>query len=324
MFNWCIIGTGNIAKTVAKEITKSGRHSIVGVFSRTKSKAEAFALKFGAKSYDSIKQAVIDSNCDAVYIATPHSAHYPIIKECLEYGKPILCEKSFTVNSEQAKEVIRLAHEKNVYLCEAMWSRFNPVIKQIKKWIINGEIGSVTKISASFSLSLKITKAFLSERVYNKMYAGGALLDLGVYPIAYTHNILGNPLDIQCRMEIADGIDIDDKIKLIYKDALANLSCSLKKFASFKAVIEGTEGIIISPMFYRPKKAKLKSKNRETVIFKSKAGYIHQFDGVAEDIKANKLENDFICHKDTYEIMKIMDKCRELNNFAYPQEIELV
>ncbi|MEG2541382.1 MAG: Gfo/Idh/MocA family oxidoreductase, partial [Clostridia bacterium] len=228
-FGWAIIGTGRIANTVAKEITATGRHKIVAVASRTLAKAEKFATKFNAAVYNNNHDAVLADGVDAVYIATPHSAHYPLILECIKYGKPILCEKSFTVNAKQAKIALQEAEKAGVYLSEAMWTRFNPVVRQVVEWVKNGEIGEIKSIKANFCLPLKLTKNFVSKRVYKAEYAGGALLDLGVYPIAYCHMLLGKPTSIETKTRIFDGVDYDDQITLTYKNAICKLNCSFDK-----------------------------------------------------------------------------------------------
>lgn len=321
-FGWCVIGAGRIANVVAKEITATNRHKIVSVFSRTQEKAKAFADLYNAESFDNLKSALNADGVEAVYIATPHSAHYKYILEAVENKKPILCEKAFTVNAVQAEKAVKAAEENGVYLAEAMWTRFNPVIKQIVKWIKDGEIGEIKHIKASFSLPLAIAQPFVSNRVYKPEYAGGALLDLGVYPIAYAHMILGYPDKTECRGTLKNNVDYDDKITLFYKNgAECELYCSFDKYRSYKSVITGSKGKIESPMFYKPNKAVLKNeKGKESAI--CKRGYIYEFDAAAEDIRQGKKENSLIPHKDTLEIMRIMDECRRQNGLVYPENIE--
>lgn len=321
-FNWAIIGTGRIAKEIAREITKTNRHKIVAVFSRTQSKAKKFAEQFNATCCSSLVEAVLDKNVDAVYIATPHSSHYQIMKEIIPLKKPILCEKAFCVNLQQAEEVFRLAKEHNVYVIEGMWSYFNPTIRKIKEWIDAGLIGDITTLNASFCLPLTLSKPFVSDRVYKKEYAGGALLDLGIYPIAYSKLFLGYPDKIECSSFIYDDVDYDDKITLHYKNATAYLSCSFNKLMSYKGIICGTKGKIVSPMFYRPKSAKLYIDGKLVEKFYSASGYIHQFDGVAKEIREKNSCSNIVTPKDSLDFMKIMDICRAQNNFSYPDDIE--
>lgn len=320
MFKWAFIGAGNIARVVAREITKTGRHCVVSVYSRSIEKATQFAKQFNATAFDELKSALL--NVDGVYIATPHSCHYKYIIECLMMDKPVLCEKSFTVNSKQAKVAYELAKEREVYLSEAMWTRYNPVVKQIIDWVREGKIGQVECIKANFCVPMAIAKAFVSERTYLPQYAGGALLDLGVYPIAYSVMLLGKPDKVVCKGLLKNKVDYEENIQLIYDGKLkADLWSSIKSAKSYKSQIIGENGVITSPMFYRPCKAVLKSKI-ENLVVKGKAGYIWQFDQVANDILAGKLTSQQITPEDSIMIMEIMDECRRQLGLEYEEEIE--
>lgn len=321
-FNWAIIGTGRIANTVAEEIVKSGRHKIRGVYSRTQSKAESFARKFGAVNFEKLSDLLQCGDIEGIYIATPHSVHYSNISECVLHGKPVLCEKAFTVNSEQALRVIEQASSHDVYLCEGMWTRFNPVVQQIVKWIKDDKIGDIKSVSANFSLPLKLVKPFVSERVYTPEYAGGALLDLGVYPVAYAHLLLGVPDVIDCRATIRDGVDFHDAITFAYNSgAVCTLQCSFDKLQTYTAKITGTKGKIVAPMFYKPSSATLISDGK-TERTSCKRGYIYQFDAVAVDIRNGKKQSSVMPLTASLEIMKLLDECRRQNAFIYPENIE--
>lgn len=320
-FRWAVIGTGRIANTVMKEVTATGRHRVVSVYSRTYEKAEKFAAKFDATVYTSLKDAVCDSSVEGVYIATPHSAHYRQMLECIDLDKPVLCEKAFTVNTEQAEAVYAAAKEKGVFVCEAMWMRFNPVVQQVSEWIKDGEIGDVISLEANFCLPLKAARPFVGERVYTADYAGGALLDLGVYPIAYAHTLLGYPQGIECTMRIEDDVDYDDRIILEYPRGIAILNSSFDRLLTYKATILGTKGHIISPMFYKPLSATLVT-DEKRVTKRHRRGYIYEFDACAEDIRKGLKESPVMTHRHSLDVMQIMDVCRQKNNFNYPNSIE--
>lgn len=324
MFGWCVIGAGVIAAKVAKEIVASGRHNIVSVYSRTKEKAKKFATEYGAVCFDTLEKAVMQKGVDGVYIATPHSAHYGQMLECLKLGKPVLCEKTFTVNAAQAEQVFKLAKEKNVYCAEAMWMRFNPVIRQVAEWVKNGEIGEIEKVKASFCFPLRLTKGVVSERVYKKEYAGGALLDLGVYPIALANMLLGEPNSVHCKIKMKNEVDFEDEIVLHYDNSVCELMCSFERTRFLKGLIEGTKGkITLYPMFYRPRNAKLKN-DEGTKRVNFETGYIYQFDTVAKEINDKKVQSDIVNQNDTLSVMKILDLCRKQNGYEYPDDIEKV
>ncbi len=328
MFNWAIIGTGSIANTVACEITKSGNHCIKAVYSRTLSRAETFAKKFGATAYDNLADCVLDESVQGVYIATPHSAHYPLLLKCIELKKPILCEKSFTVNTKQAQNVYETAQANQVYVCEAMWTRFNPVTKQVLQWIKDGKIGQVKCFKGNFSFP-SFSNKFMLERMWKKEYAGGALLDLGVYPVSYAQMLFGDPTSITCRAKFKGEVDFEDNIKIEFANgAKAKLNCSFLRLRTYTGKIIGTEGKIIIPIFYRPKQALLIQNGVIKSRFRREkhngAGYIYQFDKVADEMNQHLASSTIMTPSDSIKVMQMMDDIRQQIGLVYPNEIESV
>ncbi|MEG1535424.1 MAG: Gfo/Idh/MocA family oxidoreductase [Clostridia bacterium] len=321
-FGWAFVGCGAIANVVAKDLEKSGRHAIVSVFSRTQSRAEEFAIKRNAKAYSSLADAVNDPAVQAVYIATPHSAHYKNILAALDCGKPILCEKSFTINARQAKAVCELAEKKNVFLAEAMWTRFNPLIIQLRELVASGKLGKILSISASFCVPLAVSKPFVSPRVYKKEYGGGALLDLGVYPISFCQMLLGSPDSVGVVGKTRDGIDIDNALTLDYSTAKCALWASLTRLRSYTAKIVCENGAVTLPMFYRPSKMIVKLKGERAVVSRTKSSYVYEFDGVEKCVRAGKIQAEQIPHCDTIAVCEIMDDIRAQLDSKYSDELE--
>lgn len=323
-FRWGVIGAGMIAKAACAQIAKSGRHEIVAVYSRTYDHALKFAGKYGAKCYATLKDMLEDCNVDAVYVATPHSAHYANALECIEAGKPVLVEKAFTVNAAQAERVFALAKEKRVFVCEAMWTRFQPVVLEVADAIERGEIGAVKRFTGGFSTPATWARPFLSDRLFKPEYAGGALLDVGVYPISFSHMLLGVPDFVECRAELADGIDYRDETILRYAGgAVCELRCTLKGLESFRGVIEGEKGKIVMPNYTRPKKAVIFDENgRKKRVIKGNRGYVYEFDALADSVRRGETESRFMTAKDSVEVMKIMDECRRQTGLRYPERVE--
>lgn len=320
-FRWGVIGAGIIANKVMGEITCYERHDLGGVFSRTFNSAKQLTDKFGGIAYNTVEELLSASHIDCIYIATPHSEHYKYMLKCLEYGKPFLCEKSFAVNAAQAEHVYRLAQEKKIYAAEAMWTRFNPVVNGILDIVDSCELGEITSFKADFSVPMQFAPH--SERVYSPMLAGGALLDLGIYPISYAQMLMGFPTEITSETHIGKhGTDISDKISLkMESGAKCELSCSFKRLSNVGATIEFEKGSIYSPLFYRPKKAIIKSRGEKRII-KGSAGYIHQFNAVADDVSFGRLQSDAMPQEDSIAVMRILDKVRANSNFTYPEQIE--
>ena len=186
-FRWCFIGTGTLAAQVAEEITKTGRHRITAVCSRRFESAEAFAKKYGAEAFHDINEALAFGRIDAVYVVTPHSSHYEYTKLAIEAGVPVLCEKPFTTDAKKTRELFALAKEKKVYVAEAMWTWFSPVSNKVKQWLEDGEFGEIEKVNISYHMNFYQNL----DRLTNPEKAGGALLDIGIYPVTYIYRLLG-------------------------------------------------------------------------------------------------------------------------------------
>lgn len=324
-FRWGVIGTGTMAKVACRAIAKSGRHEIVAVYSRTYSRADKFAKKYGAKCYTSLAEMLADERVDAVYIATPHSVHYDNMIACIEAVKPVLTEKAFTVNAAQAKSVFDLAESKKVFVCEAMWTRFQPVVLEVADMVERGEIGAVKRFTGGFSTPATWVKSFLSDRLFKPEYAGGALLDVGVYPVSFSQMLLGTPKEIKCSAKIADGIDYSDEITLVYDGAVCDLTCTFEGLRSFKGVIEGEKGKIVISNYTRHKKAVIYGENGEKKrTIRGKRGYVYEFDALADSVRRGELKSRFVSPSDTVEVMKILDECRRQTGLVYPEKVEKI
>lgn len=313
-FKWLYIGSGNICSQTAKSIEK-GNHLITAVYSRNFEKAKDFAKKHNAIAYETFDDA-ISADFDAVYIGTPHTSHLEYTIKSLNNKKPVLCEKSLGVSSKEVEKMISASKDNNTYLCEAMWTWFSDVALEVKKWIDNDEIGKVTDMYISFC----IPGMFMDKksRVFNPNTAGGALLDITVYPITYCYNLFGYPDEIICKGKVKNGIDVSDKITLKYGD----LSCHIKSNFSYleeKCIIKGTEGKISVPMFHIGRIAKLTNKYGSKT-FNGKTDYLTEFSRVSDEIKNGNIESDYVPLKHTLDCMKIMDECRKQMNLVYPFE----
>ena len=314
-FRWAYIGSGSIAASTARSILK-GNHEITVVYSRSFDKAQAFAKKFGGKAVETIDELLSCDNIDAVYIATPHTSHVEYAVAALKKRIPVLCEKPVGVTQADVELLIETARENDTYLVEAMWSWFSDTAIAVRDWVKQGKIGRVKNV--------KIVHAYPGlnkkpgSRVLDPMTAGGALLDIGIYPITYCYNIFGYPDSIKCEGTIQNGIDIKEKVTLCYGNMPCELYVSFEKLKE-SFVAEGTEGKIKLPMFHVASFAVMKSKKGNKVAF-GKTTYLNEFDRVAEEIRAGKKESDYVPFEATLSCMKIMDVCREQMGLKYPFE----
>lgn len=213
MLKMAIMGAGSIANKMAATITKMNDVEAYAIAARDAGRAAAFAEKYGfAKSYGSYEEMLKDPEVQLVYIATPHSHHYKCTKMCLEAGKHVLCEKAFTVNAEQAKEILKQAEDKKLLLTEAIWTRYMPSRNIINKLIADGTIGEVTSLTANLGYELSEVK-----RIWDTQLAGGALLDVGVYLVNFASMVFGKDLEhVQSEAVFKNGVDMIDNINMTF------------------------------------------------------------------------------------------------------------
>lgn len=319
-FNWCFIGAGKLARGVANAILPSERHKIVSVYTRSFEKGKAFADEFGAVAYETAKEAITAPEVDGVYIVTTHNCHYEFARLALELGKPVLCEKAFTVSAAEARELAAVAKEKGVYLAEAMWTWFAPVANKVKQWLDDGEFGELEDVSLTYNLNSQK----YAERVTDPNRAGGALLDVGVYPITYLYRLFGKPVNVVCSGIIKNGIDTCEKIQLTFADG-KTYSCT-SSICDFKGLerlkIKGSKAKLDLWFYHFASKAKLNRKHGKNEIFEGSGGYLNEFDIVASEILSGLCESRFVPLDATIDVMEIMDECRRQMGLVYPFEAE--
>lgn len=316
-FGWCFIGTGSLAKTVAKQLLSSGRHEIVSCYTRNPHRGEQFANNFGCDFYKTAEAAMTAPGVDGVYIVTPHNAHYRYAVMALELGKPTLVEKAFTVTSAETDELISLARERGVYLAEAMWTWFSRSAHGVKAWVDSGKIGRIR--SADFTYHIKTTGR--NDRHEDKRRAGGALLDITIYPITYAYRLWGMPIGIEASGTLRNGIDLGEDIVLTYPDFKVNISASIDDFRGLEKMrIRGDEGEITSFMYHCTKGATLKSRGRRERLRVSGPlfnSYLDEFDAVSKDIRQGRVESEFVPLRATSDVMHILDEIRRQIGLTY-------
>jgi len=325
---WGLIATGEIAKNMVQALHQSDGARVVAVASRTQARAETFGQQWNIPSrYGSYEELVEDPDIDVVYIATPHNLHYENMKMCLQAGKHVLCEKAFTLNARQAEECIAIAREKQLFLMEAMWMRFFPAMRQVREWLANRVLGEVRLVQADFCFNLPFDP---NHRLYNPDLAGGALLDLGVYPLSFATMVLGFPQGIASHAHIGEtGVDELDTILLNYENgASANLSCSMRVYKPREAFIIGTKGYIkVHNIFFRPDRLTLHPSGQEPQVFDFPMdgnGYVYEIEEVHQCLRAGKTESHLMPLDDSLRLMALMDELRSAWKLVYPDEENLI
>ena len=323
--NWGIIGTGFIAQVFTEEFDYIENGKITGVASRSREKAEEFAVKNNIeKSYSSYEDLAKDDEIDVIYIATPHNLHFENTLMCLNNNKHVLCEKPIGVNEKQTKEMFELAKEKEIFLMEAMWTYFLPPILKVKEWIEEGKIGEIRLLTARVGINAIKED---NKRLFDPALAGGALLDTGIYPVALSNYLLkGKPIDINASSYLGEtGIDEHSGLLLKYpKDIVAQLTCSIQADILTEATIYGTRGQIYIPDFLRARRAVfVTGDNKENVEDERESqGYTYEIEAVNQDIMNNNIENSIATRQITLNNMKVLDRAREIIGLKYPFEKE--
>lgn len=315
-FRWGIIGAGGIARVFAKDLTGTS-HEIHAIGSRSLEKARNFG--YGKVFYGSYEELVADPDIDAVYVATPHSHHYDNTLLTLDAGMPTLVEKAFTINARQARELVELSRLKRVPLIEAMWTRFLPHIHHIQELINSGALGELTYLEASHGQNLPRVRA---ERLWNPELGGGALLDLGVYPVSLASMIFGKPEAITARAVLTDE-KVDAATSAIFDyahGAQAILSCTMVAATTNSATIAGSAGRIeITGPFYRPNSFALiqgASRTEYPNTYPHGGWREEAFELERLTIKG-EIESLLMTHRETVEIMETMDEIRRQCGVRY-------
>lgn len=322
-YNIGIIGAGNIAGVMAHTIKKMKGVKLYAVASRQQVKADVFANKYGCKkAYGSYEELVVDKKVDLIYIATPHSEHYENAKLCILNGKPVLCEKAFTANAQQAEELVNLAREKEVFLAEAIWTRYMPMVSTIQQVLGSGVIGEIKTLTANLGYVVGHL-----PRMYDPALCGGSLLDLGIYPLTFAFMMFGNNyerVESSCSYT-ATGVDEQNSMTFYYPDGkVAILSSSMVSLSDRKGIIYGTKGFAIVENINNFESITVyDNKYRKVAEYKCPkqiTGYEYEVEACIKAISRGELECVQMPHSETIRMMKLMDELRREWGVVYPYD----
>ena len=318
-----ILGTGYIAEMVAPALAALPEITCYAAASRTPGKAEAFAREHGfEKACTSYEEMLSDPEVELVYVATPHSHHFEHMMLCLEYGKHVICEKAFTLNARQAEAVFAAAKQKGLYVAEAIWTRYMPSRKMIQDILDSGVIGKPNTLTANLSYVIAD-----KQRIYDPALAGGALLDIGVYGLNFALMHFGNDI-VRMESSVAKmdtGVDGMETITLHYRDGrMAVLTHSVYCRSDRMGIIHGDKGYLVVENINNPQSIQVFDTQDRLLarydVPEQVNGYEYEFQEAARCIGEGKLEPDSMPHRDTIEVMELMDSLRERWGVVYPQE----
>jgi predicted dehydrogenase len=322
-FSWGVLGPGGIARAFAKDLAHLNGHSIGAVGSRSLSNAQSFATEFGGTAYGSYEELVNDSTIDAIYVATPHPAHHDNVILALNAGKPVLCEKPFAVNAVEAQSMVNAAKRNNVALMEAMWARFLPHYAKVREIISSGVLGPIQSIHADHGQRLADQGI---PRLVQPELAGGALLDLGIYPISFAHMILGKPQSITSSAVLTEkGVDAQTSMVFTYANgAHSILTTTMIAQTPCRAVVAGLHGWLeIDRTFYNPASMRVVMNDGKTTEYANGYkghGLREQAEIFKQLVQSGNLESKILTWQDTVDIMKSMDVVRQQIGLKYPFE----
>ena len=322
-FNWGILGPGGIAKAFATDLKLLDGHSVAAVGSRTLKNAQDFANTFGGTAYGSYEALVADPSIDAIYVATPHPAHKDNVVLALNAGKPVLCEKPFAVNAKEAQEMVAAAQKNNVAMMEAMWSRFLPHYAQVREIVASGVLGKILTVHADHGQRLADQNI---ARLVEPALAGGALLDLGIYPVSFAHMVLGNPTKITASGVLTDkGVDAQTSMIFDYADgAQAVLNTTMIEQTPCRAVVAGVDGWLeIARVFYTPTSMRVTLFDGSVTVYPTNYtghGLREQAEAFKKLVQSGHTQSDILNWKDTVDIMQTLDSVRSQIGLRYPFE----
>ncbi len=321
---WGILGAGKIARQFAAGLKNLPDAKLVAVGSRTAESAEAFGKQFEVPHQHASYEALVsDPDVEAIYVATPHSCHRENTLLALAAGKAVLCEKPFTINAREAQEVIAFARTKKLFLMEAMWTRCFPLMEKLRELLAAKAIGEARMLTADFGFRAEYHE---EERLFNLAAGGGALLDVGIYPVSLASMIFGPPTRIVSHAQLGK-TGVDEEAAMILSHAqgqLAVLSAAIRMDTAQEAIIMGTAGRIrIHSPWWRPSAMTISREGRrdETMEFPF-AGNGYQFEAaeVMRCLRAGKLESRLMPLDETLSIMRTLDAIRAQWGLIYPMD----
>ena len=323
IYNVGIIGAGHIALKMASTLAALPRTHRYAIASREMRKAMTFAKEQGfERAYGSYEELMDDPKVDLIYIATPHAFHFEQAKACILKGKPVLCEKAFTANAAQAEELLKLAEEKQVFIAEAIWTRYLPMSRTIAELVRKGAVGTPYLLSAN--LGYAITNR---ERLVRPELAGGALLDVGVYTLNFAAMVFGTEIlsTTSTCVKMDNGLDAQDSITLVYPgERMAVLNSSMLARSDRQGIISGEGGHMIIDNINNPQSIKVLDGNYQTVAEyhapSQVTGFEYEVNACIEALDKGLLQTLDMPHDETLRIMRQMDALRKEWGVCFPFE----
>lgn len=324
VIRWGILGTGNIATSFATGVATMDDAELVAVGSRSMTTANAYADRFDIpRRYASYAELARDPDIDVVYIATPHAMHLENMLLCFDAGKPVLCEKPLTINAGEARQAVARARELGIFMMEATWMRFTPLMVELRNLLQVKVVGDLRMVTADFGIRVDFDPSF---RLFDPKLGGGGLLDVGIYPLSLAQMVLGTPIQVAGMAELGQtGVDEQSAAVLGYEGGqMAVLHSAIRTETPQEATIIGTEGWIrIDAPWWMPESMSIHKPDAEpqklSIPFDAN-GYTYEAAEVHRCLRAGELESPLMPLDETIAIMTTMDTLRAQWGLRYPME----
>ncbi|MBU1368682.1 MAG: Gfo/Idh/MocA family oxidoreductase [Bacteroidetes bacterium] len=312
--NWGIIGPGKVAGKMAEDLQLSDHAVLYGVASREREKAEAFAERHQAvRCFDSYEALAMAPEIDVIYVATPHTFHYEHTMLCLKHNKAVLCEKPMGIDSGEVKRMIEEAKKRKVFLMEALWTRFIPATEKMLELLDSKAIGDLIFLRADFGFK---ADAGPEHRIFNKKLGGGALLDIGIYPLYLSLLTLGMPTEIKAMARMTTGgVDSYNAQLLDYENGnKAMLESTFEADTPIEANLYGSKGSIkLHSRFHHSESLTLNQAGKQSEVIKlpyTGHGYYHEIEEVNRCLLAQALESSRLPHGDSLKLIGLIDQIK--------------
>jgi len=328
---WGILATGKIAGSFARDLALLPECEIAAVGARRQESADAFAAEHGAAAaYGDYRALVEDPAVDVVYVATPHALHREHVELAFEAGKPVLCEKSLTLTAPDAEHLVALARERELFLMEAMWMRCNPLVRRLQDLVGSGELGAVRQVRADLGFAVDKPS---TDRLFDPALGGGALLDMGVYPLTFASLFLGEPSTVAAVASLSDqGVDLDVAVSLGYSSgAVASVTSSMTSLSPCDASVATDRGRLDIPAPFHipttvtwtphdPDDQDAQQQPQELHEDLLGVGYTHEALEVVRCLRNGETESPLVPLADTVALMRQMDTIRAQVGVRYPAD----
>lgn len=325
-YNWGILGAGAIARKFASDLMLLPNAKLYAIGSKSPERAKEFAAEFSIpKAYGSYEEFAADPEIDIIYIASRHIGHYPDTLLCLEQGKAVLCEKPVAMNRQQYEAMVELADRKKLFFMEALWTRFIPSFLKMKEIVESGRIGEPKLIESDFSFKPPYDE---KGRLFNPLLGGGALLDVGIYPIFIALQMGGSFTRFQAMAKF-DRTGVDNQCIITgehEQGPLSMLSCSVIHSGKVESLIHGSRGMLrVNKWWHTPTSLDLFPDEGEPEHFHFEEpgfGYQYEAQEVMNCLDKGLIESPRFGREDSRQLITMLDRIREMTGIAYPPEIE--